>query len=247
MKKKNAGFTLIELAIVLVVIGLIIAAVLKGEDLIQDARMLNFTTNPIQKAETLAMTYYDRTGQYPGWVAATTPFSSGSSGTNTGALLAMYNAGINGVLTLHTPFTEGSTQLGIVLTTVDDGANNDNPYPAIAVIPVPVNGSKVTATNTSWTASDIAYADYVKAKLDGNTDSWSTGSVRFTSVSFALESRVNFTSLQSELNNSAITTAVDGYFTWVPIINLTGPNANYNTPTPGSTGTLLIFYSTQPH
>ncbi len=146
MKRKNAGFTLIELAIVLVVIGLIIAAVLKGEDLIQNARMLNFVTNPVQKAQVAAMAYYDRTGQYP------------SGTTSTGALLQMYNAGIDGVLDLNNPFTKGSTQLGIALTTITD-SNTGSQYPAIVVTPVTVSGSGSTATVTAsntWNASALA-------------------------------------------------------------------------------------------
>ncbi len=238
MKRKNAGFTLIELAIVLVVIGLIIAAVLKGEDLIQNARMLNFVTNPVQKAQVAAMAYYDRTGQYP------------SGTTSTGALLQMYNAGIDGVLDLNNPFTKGSTQLGIALTTITD-SNTGSQYPAIVVTPVTVSGSGSTATVTAsntWNASALAYANYLKSRLDGNTNNWSTGSVRFVSTAFAPA----FNSLQTEIGNSNITTnAFDGYFTYTPTLALTGANA-YTTPTISSgstsvTGTLLVFYSTQPH
>lgn len=103
-KSKNAGFTLIELAIVLVVIGLIIAAVLKGEDLIQNARMLNFVTNPVQKAQVAAMAYYDRTGSFPNQVV--------QSNTTLYPLDAMYQAGINGILDLKDPFTVSDVDLG---------------------------------------------------------------------------------------------------------------------------------------
>jgi prepilin-type N-terminal cleavage/methylation domain-containing protein len=41
MRKKQSGFTLIEIAIVLVIIGLLLGGVLKGQELIQNARVRN--------------------------------------------------------------------------------------------------------------------------------------------------------------------------------------------------------------
>ncbi len=63
---KEKGFTLIELAIVLVIIGLILGAVLKGQDLIQNARMKKFIVDAGKKFEVAAWTVYDRTGKFPG-------------------------------------------------------------------------------------------------------------------------------------------------------------------------------------
>lgn len=62
---KNAGFTLIEMAIVLVIIGLIIGAVLKGQDLIQNARAKKFV-NFVRAAEIGQWTYLDRKGHFNG-------------------------------------------------------------------------------------------------------------------------------------------------------------------------------------
>lgn len=62
---KNAGFTLIEMAIVLVIIGLIIGAVLKGQDLIQNARAKKFV-NFVRAAEVGQWTYLDRKGVFAG-------------------------------------------------------------------------------------------------------------------------------------------------------------------------------------
>ena len=39
MRKQQQGFTLIEIAIVLVIIGLLLGGVLKGQELIQNARV----------------------------------------------------------------------------------------------------------------------------------------------------------------------------------------------------------------
>jgi len=59
------GFTLIEIAIVLVIIGIIIGAVLKGQDMIENARHKKLA-NEIKKFETLAWGFLDRKGYFPG-------------------------------------------------------------------------------------------------------------------------------------------------------------------------------------
>ena len=43
--KKNRGFTLIEIAIVLVIIGLLLGGVLKGQELINSAKVKNLATD----------------------------------------------------------------------------------------------------------------------------------------------------------------------------------------------------------
>jgi prepilin-type N-terminal cleavage/methylation domain-containing protein len=58
----NKGFTLIEIAIVLVIIGLIIGAAVKGKDLIQSAKQKKFYTNSLKAWELAIIGYYDRTG-----------------------------------------------------------------------------------------------------------------------------------------------------------------------------------------
>ena len=45
MKKQQSGFTLIELAIVLVIIGLLLGGVLKGQELINSAKVKNMATD----------------------------------------------------------------------------------------------------------------------------------------------------------------------------------------------------------
>ncbi len=45
MKKQQTGFTLIELAIVLVIIGLLLGGVLKGQELINSAKVKNMVAD----------------------------------------------------------------------------------------------------------------------------------------------------------------------------------------------------------
>jgi prepilin-type N-terminal cleavage/methylation domain-containing protein len=57
------GFTLIEMAIVLVIIGLIIGAVMKGRDLIKSAQIKNSYESFFAKHYQIVASYYDKTGQ----------------------------------------------------------------------------------------------------------------------------------------------------------------------------------------
>ena len=65
MKIKNGfrrAFSLIELSIVLIIIGLLMAAIIKGKDLIRSAEMKKFYNNFVKAWELVYSQYYDRTG-----------------------------------------------------------------------------------------------------------------------------------------------------------------------------------------
>ena len=64
-RSTQAGFTLVELSIVLVVIGLIIGGVLKGQEMIQSAR-LKSTMQQIQAIQAAHITFKDKYGSLPG-------------------------------------------------------------------------------------------------------------------------------------------------------------------------------------
>jgi prepilin-type N-terminal cleavage/methylation domain-containing protein len=60
----SQGFTLVELALVLVIVGLLITGILKGEALIQNAKVKKL----VKEKESLSAafyTFFDRYGQYP--------------------------------------------------------------------------------------------------------------------------------------------------------------------------------------
>lgn len=66
MKSGNEkGFTLVELAIVLVIIGIILGAVIKGKDMIENARHKQFISK-LRSWEIAMNLYYDKKGVYPG-------------------------------------------------------------------------------------------------------------------------------------------------------------------------------------
>jgi len=63
--RKDKGFTLVELALVLVIVGLLITGVLKGEALIQNARIKKIV-NQKDSMTAAYYTFFDKYGQFPG-------------------------------------------------------------------------------------------------------------------------------------------------------------------------------------
>lgn len=66
LRSKSQGFTLIEMAIVLVIIGLILAAVMKGGDIFHSAQIDRVNKGFFEAWKTVVYEYYDRRGQYLG-------------------------------------------------------------------------------------------------------------------------------------------------------------------------------------
>jgi len=62
----NRGFTLIEMAIVLIIIGIIIGAVVKGKDLIRGSEQKRIYSQFLSEWRTAYMLFYDRTGRVLG-------------------------------------------------------------------------------------------------------------------------------------------------------------------------------------
>lgn len=79
-RSNNKGFTLIEIAVVLVIIGLILGAAVKGKDLIQSGKQKKFYTNVLKAWELAVVAYYDRTGLVLGDGTA----NGGTAGTTDG-------------------------------------------------------------------------------------------------------------------------------------------------------------------
>lgn len=65
MKRTHAGFTLIELAIVLVIIGLLLGGVLKGQELINSAKVKNMA-NDFRNIQVYVYSYQDKFKALPG-------------------------------------------------------------------------------------------------------------------------------------------------------------------------------------
>ena len=65
LKNSNAGFTLVEIAIVMVIIGLLIGGVLKGQAMVQNAKVKR-VAKQADEIRAAVMGFYDKYGMYPG-------------------------------------------------------------------------------------------------------------------------------------------------------------------------------------
>ncbi len=85
--RKQFGFTLVELAIVLVVIGLIMGMAFKGRDLIDSAKVRNAQAQYNKIAAALNI-YQEKYGSYPGdgWTTAPGTATTGATGSRNGLL-----------------------------------------------------------------------------------------------------------------------------------------------------------------
>lgn len=84
--KKSSGFTLIELAIVLVIIGLLLGGVLKGQELINSAKAKNIA-NDLKSTQILLYGYQDKFRSLPGDdAAANTHLTNGQVATTGGTV-----------------------------------------------------------------------------------------------------------------------------------------------------------------
>lgn len=89
MQKSKKGFSLIELSIVLIIIGLLVAGITGGASLIKSAE-LRSTMSDIRNYQTAVNAYYTATGELPGSAGSSQmPFANSCS-----AWAAMANEGI---------------------------------------------------------------------------------------------------------------------------------------------------------
>ncbi len=88
---RQSGFTLVELAIVLVIIGLILAAVLKGQEMIENAKVKN-VINDLRGVSTAYYAYQDRYKAIPGDDAHADQHFNGTNGDGNGLISGKYNA-----------------------------------------------------------------------------------------------------------------------------------------------------------
>jgi len=89
---RQAGFTLVEIAIVLVIIGLLLGGILKGQEMITQARIKN-VINDFNGLTAAYASYQDRYRAIPGDdVGATGRWAGSVSGNGDGQILGAYNA-----------------------------------------------------------------------------------------------------------------------------------------------------------
>src|SRR6266513_2473046 len=93
-KNSEAGFTLVEIAIVLVIIGLLLGGILKGQEMITQAKIKN-VVNDFNGITVAVTSYQDRYRFLPGddkGASARWTVQNPVSGDGNGVILGNYNA-----------------------------------------------------------------------------------------------------------------------------------------------------------
>ena len=190
--RKESGFTLIEIAIVLVIIGLLLGGVLKGQELITGARVRNL----IQQQDGVKAAYFgflDRYRALPGdYTTASTTISGVakngdgdgqielSNGTDAEHILAWEHLSKSGFI--NGSYTYASTQT--------DASNPKNPYGAY----IQLIYDNVYGTGTPTTRHNLKTGPQVPveiaAEVDRKVDDGApyTGSFQFSTYAATLSS-----------------------------------------------------------
>lgn len=155
----NKGFTLIEMAIVLVIIGIIIGAVVKGQDLIANAQAKQLSS-AVNSWRSLSYAYMDRNGRLPGDfgrdgiignAAATEQIVGGSSIAE--LVATMPTAPLN-------PVVIGSMSFWIYFGNVPGATGTRN---AIVICPA-------VACGTAFTTDQLEIIKSLDTAIDGSAD-----------------------------------------------------------------------------
>lgn len=152
--REEKGFTLIELAIVLVIIGIILGAVLKGQDLIAGARAKKFINDAGKKWEVATWTHFDRKGRFPGDLDINGVIGDGNAQSDLAALNLSNPPTHNVVL--------GSSSFYVFLGS-DDATAAANQQNLIIIC-------KTDDCLTPFTADDMAFLETFDTSIDGTSN-----------------------------------------------------------------------------
>jgi prepilin-type N-terminal cleavage/methylation domain-containing protein len=188
MKNQQSGFTLVEIAIVLVIIGLLLGGVLKGQELVNSAKVKNLA-NDFRSISSFVYAYQDRFRALPGDDrSADTHVSGGTNATTPEKSVG--NARINGDWNSSTGtdesflFWQHVRLAGLATGTPDTGSDDYPPRNAEGGI-IGVTGDAVlSAPKVPYPASFYVCSQGIQGRyvrqIDTTIDDGSsiTGSVR---------------------------------------------------------------------
>ena len=200
MRHHQRGFTLIEIAIVLVIIGLLLGGVLKGQELINSAKVKNFAQD-FRSVPLFIYGYQDKYRALPGDDAAVTTHL-GSAATAAGTTLLAPTAGtlgngmINGNFNSVTATDESlAFWQQVRLAGLASGPTDFSAAAIAAAVPVNADGGRIgvqsTAVISGMTGSYHVCSMGIQGKFakqldttldDGNT---TTGSVRVAANAYS--------------------------------------------------------------
>ena len=185
----QSGFTLVEIAIVLVIIGLLLGGVLKGQELVNSAKVKNLA-NDFRSISSFVYAYQDRFRALPGDDRSANTHVNGGTNATTPVAADVGNARINGNWNSNTNTDESflfwqHVRLAGLATGTPDTASND-------YIPRNAEGGRIgitgdailTTPTTPYPASFYICSQGIQGRYarqidttidDGNTQ---TGSVR---------------------------------------------------------------------
>lgn len=95
MRQRQMGFTLVEIAIVLVIIGLLLGGVLKGQELVNSAKVKNLA-NDFRNISTFVYAYQDKYRALPGDDSAAIAHLGATATVATAPAAGLANGRING-------------------------------------------------------------------------------------------------------------------------------------------------------
>lgn len=192
MKTKCNGFTLVELAIVLVIISLLMGGILKGQELINSAKVKNLA-NDFRVVAAAYYGYLDRFRQIPGDdKAATTHVGASANGDGDGMIEGTWNAGYasEGAQSESYLFWEQVRRAGLITGSTTVGNSSYLPYNAEGGrIGITGDTANKPLSDSGWGATFWVCSSNVNGRLVKQLDAMlddgepSTGSLRATKTS----------------------------------------------------------------
>ena len=198
MMIRQTGFTLVEIAIVLVIVGLLLVGVVKGQELVNSARVRGLA----EMSSGIQAAYYgfiDRYRQVPGDMAAALATQAiGQAITNPAAAVTVGNGQIDaGNWDEASAAWEHLSKAGFIQGIYPGGATTAATYQVAGVAPVNVlNGTVLLAVSVDYVDTGVATPRLnlvlgdnipvdIARELDVKVDDGlpQTGSVRYTGMS----------------------------------------------------------------